>query len=519
MTTYQHDELEIQRARMLDQVDDIVNTASEAQRSLTAEEVAQVNSLNTIIDTFTDQLRARRPAPSGIPGPNQIYGGATAGITRGRTLDEILWATPEVTRAGVISRNGRQFLPNPYGATNEVDAPVIGYDGGAPIHAPRLSEFSPEQVPLIRSFQQLANDMTLFGCLIDHRVAKGSEGFEVARSHPMFRDRWTEMCRALDVDTSGQGGNWVPTGIGATMHEKVRAMGKVAPLFQRIDLPTNPWKWPVEGSDAVAYRVAEPTSDTETKMTASTPGTVAPTFDAEIFGARVLFSRSLDADSAYAILPFTTNKLARAHAIAEERTILDGDTDGTHQDTDVQAIGATDARTAWDGLRKKALAQTAQATTTSTAANLALIRKAMGKWGIDPAELAIIVGVQSYYALMSDTSVLTVDKFGPQATILAGQLASLNGAPIIVSEYVREDLNASGVNDGITTTKTYMMLVNRSEWAMGQRMALEIEVDDSIYRETYQRVAVAFRRQDFQHIGEADTDDNTAIGYNVTAGS
>jgi hypothetical protein len=47
-------------------------------------------------------------------------------------------------------------------------------------------------------------------------------------------------------------------------------------------------------------------------MTASTPGTVAATFDAEIFGGRTLFSRSLEADSALAILPFATKKLVTA---------------------------------------------------------------------------------------------------------------------------------------------------------------------------------------------------------------
>lgn len=38
--------------------------------------------------------------------------------------------------------------------------------------------------------------------------------------------------------------------------------------------------------------------------------------------------------------------------------ILDGDTDGTHMDSEAHALGATDAHWAWDGLRRKALAQT-----------------------------------------------------------------------------------------------------------------------------------------------------------------
>jgi hypothetical protein len=135
--------------------------------------------------------------------------------------------------------------------------------------------------------------------------------------------------------------------------------------------------------------------------------------------------------------------------------------------------------------------------------------------GRQPADLAFIVGVSNLYALVADTNLLTVDKMGPQATILNGQIGSVFGVPVIVSEWVREDLNASGVYDGITTTKTVMLCVNRNEWAIGQRMALDVEVDDSIYRETFQRVVVAFQREDFQPSRPRDRRDR-AIAYNVT---
>jgi hypothetical protein len=126
------------------------------------------------------------------------------------------------------------------------------------------------------------------------------------------------------------------------------------------------------------------------------------------------------------------------------------------------------------------------------------------------------VGVSNYHDLLADSNLLTVDKFGPNATILNGQVGSIAGVPVIVSEHVRETLNATGVYDGITTTKTVITCVNRNEWAMGQRMAIDVQADDSIYRETYQRVLVAFQREDFQHIGSAATNDDTAIAYNVT---
>ncbi len=430
-----------------------------------------------------------------------------------RSLDEVLWATDETVAAGSLNKAGA-FVANQYGARNTVEQVVVRSDSGLMVQAPRIGEFRQEHHSIVRSFQQIVGDMILFGLLVDKSARSSSQGFEVARGHRLFRDRWQHIMRAMDVDTAGEGGTWVPTGIGSSVHERVRASGKIAPLFSRIDLPTNPWKWPIEGADATAYRIAEPTGETETKMAASTPGTVAATFDAEIFGARALFSRSLEADSAIAILPYVRRKLVQAFVDAEERATLDGDSDGTHQDSDV--TGSADARTAWDGLRKRALANAGQALTAISSANIATLRKSMGKWGLNPSELALICGVSNYHTLLSDTNLITVDKYGPQATILNGQIGSVYGVPVIVSEHVRENLNATGVYDGTTTTKTYFSLVNRNEWAYGQRMALDVEVDDSIYRETYQRVLVGFMREDFQNIGDATTNDDTAIGFNVT---
>lgn len=521
------------RARKLDEIDAIINTAKEAKRSLTDDERAQHDALVAEIegDDGLDQAirtakaeegdairiagqEARRSAAFPVPAIN-VKGDSAPGANVTRNLDALLWATDEAVRAGSVNKAGN-INPNPYGAVNPVEQVMIrNADTDMGELAPRISEFRAEDRQVIRSFQKLTADMAVFGMMIDKNAKSSRDGFEVARSHRLFKDRWQHAMRALDVDTSGEGGTWVPTGIGATLHEKVRASGKVAPLFPRINIPTNPWKWPVEGSDATAYRVAEPTSDTATKVGASTPGTVAPTFDAEIFGARTLFSRSLDADSALAILPFTQNKIVWAFVNAEEMAILDGDADGTHQDTDVQALGSTDVRSAWDGLRKKAIAQTVVTAATTTAANLILLRGGMDKWGVNPMDLAYIISPAQYLKLVGDTNLLTVDKMGAAATILNGQVGSVGGVPVIVSEHVRTDLNATGVNDGITETKTYNLCVNRNEWAIGQRMALDVEVDDSIYRETFQRVVVGFMREDFQHIGDATANDDTAIAYNV----
>lgn len=524
------DDLKAERGRYLAAMDDIVNTAKQdndrtltvAERATFDENLAKHDEVTAKISELAeaegDAARARSlDAARSFNVPNVNRLGDDAIRSSGRNLDEILWATAEDVQAGSYDKTGafRAFGP----ARNTVEQVAVRNDDGEGVRAPRINDFLPQHHRAIRGFQNLVADMTLFGLLLDRSGARtGSEGFQVARSHRLFKDRWANAMRAMDTDTSAEGVEWIPTGIGASMHERVRASGKIAALFPRIDLPTNPWKWPLEGADATAYRVAEPTSDTASKVTASTPGTGAVTFDAEIFGARSLFSRSLEADSALAILPYAQMKLVQAFVDAEEKAILDGDTDGTHQDADTQAAGATHASSSWDGLRKRALANapTGASAGALTVANLGTIRATMGKYGLNPMDLVYIVGVSSYHDLILDTSVLTIDKLGPQATILNGQLASVYGIPIIVSEHVREGLNASGVEDGITTNLTYALAVNRNEWVMGQRMALDVEVDDSIYRETFQRVVVGFMREDFQNVNASGTSqDDTAIVYNI----
>ncbi len=434
------------------------------------------------------------------------------------SLDELLWAGADSVRAGKLSTDTAEFIANPYGARNSVERVTVRNRDGEQVRSPGITDFPEQRAIEVRKFQMLVADMQLFGMMVDKRAVSGSEGFQVARDHPAFRDVWKKQLRAMDTDTSNEGVDWIPTGLGSSLHERVRAAGKVRPLFQTINLPTNPWKWPLEGADATAYRVAEPTSDTATKVTASTPGTGATTFDAEIMGGRVIFSKSLEADSAIAVLPYVQRKLVQAFVDAEEKATLDGDTDGTHQDTDTQAVGATHMSSAWDGLRKRALANaSASGGSALTVALLAARRADMDHYGLNPAECAFIVPISSYYALVTDTNVITVDKFGPQATILNGQLGSLYGVPIIVSEHVRTNLNASGVHDAITTTKTYALCVNRNEWVMGARTPLALETDDSIYRETYQRVVIGFMREDFANINALGTsEDDTCIVYNVT---
>ena len=174
---------------------------------------------------------------------------------------------------------------------------------------------------------------------------------------------------------------------------------------------------------------------------------------------------------------------------------------------DAGATSADSSERFWDGLRKRGVsAASSQEDAGGDAldeADLVAARKKMGKFGVNPKDLAYICSPCGYNQLMDLPNVKTLETYGSSATILAGELGRIFGIPVIVSEYMRDDLNASGVNDGVTTDRTAILLVNRKRYMMGLRRALQIRIE----RNQTDRDAtdmVSFSRYAFNGVLEAD---------------
>ena len=63
---------------------------------------------------------------------------------------------------------------------------------------------------------------------------------------------------------------------------------------------------------------------------------------------------------------------------------------------------------------------------------------------------------------MSETK--TLDVFGPQASVLQGQIASVLGMPIIMSRFLSSDLNAAGKYDNVTKTRSGLLIFARDSY-------------------------------------------------------
>jgi hypothetical protein len=85
----------------------------------------------------------------------------------------------------------------------------------------------------------------------------------------------------------------------------------------------------------------------------------------------------------------------------------------------------------------------------------------------------------------------------------------------VPSEYIREDLNASGIYDGVTETKTVLPIVHRPSWKFGTFGPFTVRSSDEIHMESYMTVVVTHEACDFQSMFAASVQVAAATGYNV----
>lgn len=365
---------------------------------------------------------------------------------------------------------------------------------------------------LIEEFQSIGDTLILEDILRAGRgdaSAYGQIGPRSVRMKtlPLWQD-WQkiskDVARAMHTQTAspGQGIDWVPTLMSSNLKLLIQAATQVAALFQEITMPSATYDNPVEGADPVIYLIGEATADNESTnvITADTPKTAKMTLVAKKLALRILLSSEIFEDSIISVASDVLRRFAKVFARGIEQIIMDGDTAGTHQDSDTQALGAKDRRKAWDGLRKHALISNMPNVNlnTFTTANLLSIRKAMGIYGSQPSELAWIVGFKGMIEMMKLPEVITMEKYGINASVVAGEVARFFGSPVVLSEFVREDLTANAIYDGVTTTFTYLLCVNREAFAHGERRILTINSSNDRHIETDQTVVVGTMRRDFK---------------------
>ena len=326
--------------------------------------------------------------------------------------------------------------------------------------------------------------------------------------------------KALTSTGSNAGDELVPTDLSSDLQLRLYLESQLASemISSEIEMPTNPFNFPLVTTRPTFYAGSEnPGSD----PTESSPATAQLTFSAAKLIGMTNFSYEADEDAILSILPMVTEQLGAGAADALESAIISGDSDGTHQDSDYHAVTSHHA-TLFNGMRKLALAIASLKIDLSSggvsAANILTMKKALGKWGVRPQDLLIVFGVGGYNDAIGLSETLTAEKVGSNvARILTGEAPSIYGTRIVVSSQMRENVNASGVYDGTTTTKGTFIMFHKPSWMLGVKRGFLVEVDVDKKRQINSVIASFRRDLKPKETPAATTAQNVVIGYNYTA--
>lgn len=335
------------------------------------------------------------------------------------------------------------------------------------------------------------------------------------------RDWDVRLKAAMDSVTAGRGDELVPSGMSSRLWEDVNQETKVAGLFNRIDMPTNPFDVPLQLGDVNWYPGTENTAVAE-----STPKTVNQTLTAYELVAEVPWSLTLDEDAVFAVLPEVRRTLVRNAAEVIDDVLLNADTTGKNG---INADGATIATSSagkahfligFDGLLHLPLVDnTGQSKSLGggiTADGYLGLLKQLGKYGVNARDTVFITDVATFVSSLGISTVETVDKLGPRATILTGQLATVYGHPLIVSNQMSlADADGKVTDGGNSADRGRVLCVNTSQWRMGFRRNLMIETQRDIQKR--QNVMVVSMRLAFaERTGDRANAEHTALAYNIS---
>lgn len=304
--------------------------------------------------------------------------------------------------------------------------------------------------------------------------------------------------KALTSTGSATGDEYVPTGMQAQLWNDMFLASKVRALIPSIAMPSNPFDIPL-GWGQVTWRKG--TQNTAT--TVSDPATAKSTLTATEQVAEVNWAYDLDEESVIAVLPTLRSELTRDGAEQMDKFILNADaTDAGTGNINLDDANPDDdsyyLSNGQDGIRHLYIVDnTGQSADINTTLTDALVRAGisrLGKYAADTSRLAMVTDAETYVnGLLALTNVVTVDKFGPAATVLTGQLASYGGIPVVVSGAMAE-----AEDDGkVSTTANnndegQIALFHRDMWRVGLMRELMIEIDRDIQKRQFIMV-VSFR--------------------------
>jgi len=268
-----------------------------------------------------------------------------------------------------------------------------------------------------------------------------------------------------------------------TMEEALRRRLVVAPLFRQIPMKTNVLSIPVNPEVGSASWVTTFSGGTALE-TGSGGSAVAHklaevTLNAYKVATKEYVGYEEEEDSLLILLPMIRDAMVRRCAKAIDGALLTGD-------GSTVPISGLASRAGTSGTNA-ALLQTV-ANGAVSIAKLRGLRAQLGNYGIDPADVAYIVNNDTYYDLLEDTNFMTMEKVGPLATIITGQIGMIGGSPVICTGELAA--KATGAITGLTNIAALAVYI--PNFLVGSQRGLRIDTQELAAEQA--RVMVASMR-------------------------
>lgn len=303
--------------------------------------------------------------------------------------------------------------------------------------------------------------------------------------------------KAMDSAEAGYGQQLIGAQYVAELWEAARAESRVFNLLNTFEM-TDPTAYlPVEADLPELLFVSESTTANATAYATTKTGSRRVQVDAKKFVIHQQWSGELEEDSIIPFVPFLRRQAALAIGHYSDSLVINGDT--TNAATgNINSDDADPADTkhylAFDGIRHAALVDNtgnskdvAGALTyrelVATPRAQMLDTTYLMDWGhpIRPEDLVYVSDPETADRIALLDEVVTVDKFGPNATVLSGQMARIGQHPLIPSIAVSKTeadgkVSATAANN----TRGQVVVFNRRGCVVGWRRRVKLEVDRDI---------------------------------------
>jgi HK97 family phage prohead protease len=265
--------------------------------------------------------------------------------------------------------------------------------------------------------------------------------------------------------------------------KEVMVMTKVAGLFREVPVNGAATIMPFQSDTGLAEWAADATAgnlENRPQVTANQYNAKQVVMNAYRLVSSSFINNDTDEQVLVNLMPMLVEGVARAHARTVESQLLNG------------AANPFDGLDTLAAASGRATAVSAASPGTLTALDLLKMRGEMGKFGLSADDIAYIVNLQEYYSLVEDPQWADVNLVGSDAVKLRGQVGSVYGSPVIVSDEF----------PAVAQGAPMAFAVNRNNYLIPRLRGVTVEQDYEVMNQ--RRVIVASQALGFTEIQAGD---------------